>query len=49
MTAETIMYIFVLVIFFEIYTFPHLAILQDTTLHVLQDLEMFIICIFQLC
>ena len=49
MTAETIMCIFVLLIFFKIYTFTHLAILRDTTLHVFQDLEVFIICIFQLC
>ena len=40
---------FVFVIFFKIYTFPHLAILRDTTLHVFQDLEVFVICIFQLC
>jgi hypothetical protein len=38
MTADTKMCIFVLLIFFEIYTFTHLAILRDTTLHVFQDL-----------
>lgn len=49
MTDETLVYIFVLVIFFKIYTFTHLAISRDTTLHVFQDLEVYIICIFQLC
>ena len=44
MTAETIMCIFVLVIFFKIYIFTHLANLHDTTLHVFRDLEVFIIC-----
>jgi len=42
------MCIFVIAIFFEIYTFTHLAIWHDTTLHDFQDLELFVICIFQL-
>jgi hypothetical protein len=46
MTAETMMCIFVLPIFFEIYTYTHIAILRDTTVHIFQDLEVFIICVF---
>jgi hypothetical protein len=43
------MCISVYMIFLDIDTFAHLAILHVTILHVFQDLKMFIICIFQLC
>jgi hypothetical protein len=49
MTADTIICIFIFVIFLVTDTFTHLAILHGTILHAFKDLEVFVLCVFQLC